>query len=147
MTYRTAILTGWTGKEVQFAAEYIKQWDEIEAKREAEKAKKTLVGRYGNKSVIDAIVPDHLMPEADDKKKLDETMNDIAQEIVSDKQYTDESILDAMKLDDESIQKRAFDKLTKDMSPIGTMTLKSLLKAYAKMSDEERKKFFEDINK
>jgi len=116
MTYRTAILTGWTGKEVQFAAEYIKQWDEIEAKRESQ------------------------------KKKLDETMNDIAQEIVSDKQYTDESILDATKLDDKSKQE-AFNKLTKDMSPIGTMALKSLLNAYAKMSDEERKKFFDDINK
>ena len=30
MAYRTAILYGWTGKEVQFAAEYIRQWDEIE---------------------------------------------------------------------------------------------------------------------
>lgn len=33
MTYRTAILTGWTGKEILYAAEYIKQWDEIEASR------------------------------------------------------------------------------------------------------------------
>lgn len=32
MSYRTAFLAGWTGKEVQFAAEYIKQWDDIEAK-------------------------------------------------------------------------------------------------------------------
>ena len=30
MSYRCAILTGWTGKEIQFAAEYIRQWDEIE---------------------------------------------------------------------------------------------------------------------
>ena len=33
MSYRTAILYGWTGKEIQFAAEYIRQWDEIEEKR------------------------------------------------------------------------------------------------------------------
>ena len=33
MSYRCAMLTGWTGKEIQFAAEYIKQWDEIEASR------------------------------------------------------------------------------------------------------------------
>ena len=32
MSYRTAMLTGWTGKEIQFAAEYIRQWDEIERK-------------------------------------------------------------------------------------------------------------------
>ncbi len=32
MSYRCAMLTGWTGKEVQFAHEYIKQWDAIEAK-------------------------------------------------------------------------------------------------------------------
>lgn len=30
MAYRTAILYGWTGKEIQFATEFIKQWDEIE---------------------------------------------------------------------------------------------------------------------
>jgi hypothetical protein len=30
MAYRCAMLTGWTGKEVSFAAEYIKQWDDIE---------------------------------------------------------------------------------------------------------------------
>jgi hypothetical protein len=109
MTYRTAILTGWTGKEVQFAAEYIKQWDMIESKRESQ------------------------------KKKLDETMNDIAQEIVSNKQRTDESILNATKLDDESKQEalqKAFDEFTK-----------SLFNTYAKMSDEERKKFFDNINK
>jgi hypothetical protein len=34
MSYRCAMLTGWTGKEIQFAAEYIKQWDEIEANRQ-----------------------------------------------------------------------------------------------------------------
>lgn len=33
MSYRCAILTGWTGKEILFAAEYIKRWDEIEEKR------------------------------------------------------------------------------------------------------------------
>lgn len=32
MSYRCAMLTGWTGKEIQFAAEYIKQWDDIENK-------------------------------------------------------------------------------------------------------------------
>lgn len=32
MSYRCAMLTGWTGKEIPFAAEYIRQWDEIEAK-------------------------------------------------------------------------------------------------------------------
>lgn len=59
MSYRTAILTGWTGKEIAFAAEYIKQWDEIEAKREAEKAK---------------------------KKKVDDAVNKIAQEVISNEQ-------------------------------------------------------------
>lgn len=33
MSYRCAILTGWTGKEISFAAEYIRQWDEIESRR------------------------------------------------------------------------------------------------------------------
>lgn len=32
MSYRCAMLTGWTGKEVLFASEYIKQWDLIEHK-------------------------------------------------------------------------------------------------------------------
>jgi len=32
MAYRTAILSGWTGKEASFAEEYIRQWDEIETK-------------------------------------------------------------------------------------------------------------------
>lgn len=32
MSYRCAMLTGWTGKEISFASEYIKQWDAIEAK-------------------------------------------------------------------------------------------------------------------
>ena len=126
MTYRCAILTGWTGKEVQFAAEYIKQWDEIEAKRESQ------------------------------KKKLDKTMNNIAREIVSDKSLIteedtkkllnqiDEQVNGTPELVDKSKQE-AFDKITEDMSPIGAMALKSLLNAYAKMSDEERKKFFEDI--
>jgi len=31
MAYRCAIMTGWTGKEISFANEYIKQWDNIEA--------------------------------------------------------------------------------------------------------------------
>ena len=129
MTYRCAILTGWTGKEVQFAAEYIKQWDEIEAKRESQKNK---------------------------KKKLDETMDNIAREIVSNKtnitaeddkellKQLDEQVNGKPELVDEAKQE-AFDKLTKDMSPIGTMALKSLLNAYAKMSDDERKKFFKDL--
>ena len=30
MAYRTAIMYGWTGKEAQFAHEYIKLWDEVE---------------------------------------------------------------------------------------------------------------------
>lgn len=33
MTYRTAMLTGWTGKEILYAAEYIRQWDDIEESR------------------------------------------------------------------------------------------------------------------
>lgn len=32
MAYRTSIQYGWTGKEAVFAAEYIRQWDEIEKK-------------------------------------------------------------------------------------------------------------------
>lgn len=32
MAYRTAIQYGWTGKEAVFAAEYIRQWDDIEKK-------------------------------------------------------------------------------------------------------------------
>lgn len=32
MTYRCAMLTGWTGKEILFAHEYIRQWDTIEWK-------------------------------------------------------------------------------------------------------------------
>ena len=30
MSYRCAMLTGWTGKEISFAADYIARWDEIE---------------------------------------------------------------------------------------------------------------------
>ena len=37
MSYRCAMLTGWTGKEILFADKYISQWDEIEAKKEAER--------------------------------------------------------------------------------------------------------------
>lgn len=33
MSYRCAMLTGWTGKEVQFASEYIRQWNSIENRR------------------------------------------------------------------------------------------------------------------
>ena len=116
MTYRTAILTGWTGKEVQFAAEYIKQWDMIESKREAKKSNVVEIGKIKCKNT----------------------------ELVEDN--ANESILDATKLDDESKQE-AFDKLTKDVSSVGTAALATLLNAYAKMSDEERKKFFDDINK
>ena len=32
MSYRCAMLTGWTGKEILYAAEYIKQWDDIESR-------------------------------------------------------------------------------------------------------------------
>jgi hypothetical protein len=35
MAYRTAILTGWTGKEIQFASKYIEQWDDIDAQKES----------------------------------------------------------------------------------------------------------------
>lgn len=34
MSYRTAMLTGWTGKEIQFASEYIKQWNDIESRNQ-----------------------------------------------------------------------------------------------------------------
>lgn len=34
MSYRTALLTGWTGKEIQFFKEYIDQWDQIENTKE-----------------------------------------------------------------------------------------------------------------
>ena len=33
MAYRTAILSGWTGKEASFAQEYIRQWNEIDNKK------------------------------------------------------------------------------------------------------------------
>lgn len=33
MAYRTAILSGWTGKEASFAEEYIRQWNEIDYKK------------------------------------------------------------------------------------------------------------------
>ena len=42
MAYRCAMLTGWTGKEIQFAAEYIKQWDEVEAQRDTVKKKSSI---------------------------------------------------------------------------------------------------------
>jgi phage regulator Rha-like protein len=41
MAYRTAILTGWTGKEIQFASKYIEQWDDIERQKEEESKPKT----------------------------------------------------------------------------------------------------------
>lgn len=41
MAYRTAMLTGWTGKEIQFAAKYIEQWDDIERQKEEESKPKT----------------------------------------------------------------------------------------------------------
>jgi hypothetical protein len=83
-------------------------------------------------------------------------MDNITQEIVSNKtnitaeddkellKQIDEQVNGKPELVDETKQE-AFDKLTKDMSPIGTMALKSLLNAYAKMSEEEREKFFKDI--
>lgn len=39
MSYRTALLYGWTGKELQFADAYIKDWDEVEAQKKASKNK------------------------------------------------------------------------------------------------------------
>ena len=47
MSYRTAFLAGWTGKEVQFASEYIKQWDEIEATRNGQPTKIIKNTEYG----------------------------------------------------------------------------------------------------
>jgi len=38
-SYRTAILSGWTGKEVSFAADFIAKWDEIENRQNAPKQK------------------------------------------------------------------------------------------------------------
>lgn len=38
-SYRTAILSGWTGKEVSFAADFIKRWDDIEGRQNAPKQK------------------------------------------------------------------------------------------------------------
>lgn len=119
MTYRCAILTGWTGKEVQFAAEYIKQWDEIEAKREAKNR------------IADQITEEDVIEATEAYEHNQKVMNGIAKEILPD-------------LNDESKQE-AFDKLTKDMSSVGAAALKSLLDAYAKMDDDERKKFFNDI--
>lgn len=37
MSYRTAFMYGWTGKEALFADAYIKQWDAIEAQSKADK--------------------------------------------------------------------------------------------------------------
>ncbi len=41
MSYRTAFMYGWTGKEALFADAYIKQWDAIEAQNVQAKAAKT----------------------------------------------------------------------------------------------------------
>ena len=41
MSYRTAFMYGWTGKEALFADAYIKQWDDIEAQKTQAKATKT----------------------------------------------------------------------------------------------------------
>lgn len=41
MSYRTAFLAGWTGKEVQFAYEYIREWDRIEAEKAEKKSQKS----------------------------------------------------------------------------------------------------------
>lgn len=35
LSYRTALLKGWTGKEVQFMSEYIKQWDSIDSRNKS----------------------------------------------------------------------------------------------------------------
>lgn len=47
MSYRTAMLSGWTGKEIQFAAAYAEQWDAIENQR-ASAPKKTSRRRSNN---------------------------------------------------------------------------------------------------
>lgn len=61
MSYRTAFLAGWTGKEVQFAAEYIKQWDEIEAARNDPSKKIVKNSDYGGTGapVEDLTLPDN----------------------------------------------------------------------------------------
>jgi len=150
MTYRCAILTGWTGKEVQFAAEYIKQWDEIEAKRESQKKK------IDDASILNQITKEDVIEATEAYEHNQKVMTDIAKTIFSDKQYPDADDKELLKQFDEQIngkpklvdesKQEAFDKLTKDMSPIGIIALKSLLNAYAKMDDDERKKFFEDIS-
>jgi hypothetical protein len=38
LSYRTAFLAGWTGKEIQFAAEYINEWDRIELAKGSDKS-------------------------------------------------------------------------------------------------------------
>lgn len=45
MSYRTAFMYGWTGKEALFADAYIKQWDDIEARKDQEKQTKK-AGRH-----------------------------------------------------------------------------------------------------
>ena len=45
MSYRTAFMYGWTGKEALFADAYIKQWDAIEAQKDQEKQVKK-AGRH-----------------------------------------------------------------------------------------------------
>ena len=50
MAYRTALLSGWTGREIEYMVDYVRQWDEIEAesspKKTVDGSKKveTLVG-------------------------------------------------------------------------------------------------------
>ena len=41
MSYRTAFLTGWTGKEALFMDAYIKEWDAIENQKAQAKQAKT----------------------------------------------------------------------------------------------------------
>ncbi len=45
MSYRTAFMYGWTGKEAVFADAYIKQWDDIEARKDQERQAKK-AGRH-----------------------------------------------------------------------------------------------------
>ena len=45
MSYRTAFMYGWTGKEALFADAYIKEWDAIEAQKDQEKQAKK-AGRH-----------------------------------------------------------------------------------------------------
>ena len=49
MAYRTALLSGWTGREIEYMVDYVRQWDEIEAESKPkttvdDKKVETLVG-------------------------------------------------------------------------------------------------------